>query len=149
MRVGLWLGAFVLWALVGWAVYTGQGRFETVAVALGVLLLSPVFFAMHHYVVKPRFRARHALEIHPGHLVWATPYGPVVIPRDGVVRVMGGDRLQWGGVMGRVELEVTPEYRIPALVGSPENPTLEQEFTNRQTEVSVSIALENWLREGP
>jgi hypothetical protein len=73
----------------------------------------------------------------------------MVIPWHAVLSVIGGDQLQWGGVVHVVELEVTPDYWVRSLYGSAAIPGLQQEFAKGHAEVSVSIALENWLRDLP
>jgi hypothetical protein len=147
LRASLYLGIFALAGIVVWAVYSGQGRFETVGAVIALLIVLMLFLGINHDFLKPRFKCQHALEIHADHLVWATADGPFVIPREAVLSVVGGDELQWGGVMHVVELDVKPDYYVRSLYGSREAPTLQQEFANGHTEVSVSIALENWLRD--
>ena len=149
LRATLYLGIAALVGIVGWAVFTGQGRLETVGAVICLLVVLMLFLPMNHDFLKPRFKCQHALEIHADHLVWATADGPFVIPRDAVLAVIGGDQLQWGGVMHIVELDVTPDYHVRSLYGGRENPVLQQEFAGGHTEVSVSIALENWLRDRP
>lgn len=147
LRAAFYLGIIALVGIIGWAIVTRQGRLETVLAVIGLLFLLFFFQPVNHYFLKPRFKCPHALEIHADHLVWATADGPFVIPRHAVLSVIGGDQLQWGGVMHVVELEVTPDYCVRSLYGSVVIPSLEQEFANGHTEVSVSNALENWLRD--
>ncbi|WP_020398009.1 hypothetical protein [Kordiimonas gwangyangensis] len=149
LRASFYLGIATLVGIVGWAIFTGQERIGTVAAVFGLLIILFLFLPINHYFLKPRFKCPHALEIHADHLVWATADGPFVIPRQAVLSVIGGDKLQWGGVVHVVELEVTPDYCVRSLYGSAVTPSLEQEFANGHTEVSVSIALENWLRDRP
>ncbi|WP_417449344.1 hypothetical protein [Kordiimonas sp.] len=147
-RAGFYGLPVVLAIILCWAILTGQDRVSIIMTAV-ILLFSTVFAQfVIHYMVKPCFRAENALEIHADHLVWATANGPHVIPRAAVKCVMGGDRLQWGGVTFRVEVDVTPEYKVKSLYGFRINPELHDEFANRQTEVSVSIALINWFNDG-
>lgn len=149
LRASFYLGIATLVGIVGWAIFTGQGRFETVAAVFGFLFVLLLFRAVNHYSLKPRFMCPHALEIHADHLVWATADGPFVIPRQAVFSVVGGDKLQWGGVVQVVQLDVLPDYYVRSFYGMPGPPILQQEFANGHTEVSVSIALENWLRDRP